>query len=211
MRKAILAASAVIALAGASAAQAVVANFDDLGNSSFQVMPVGYQGFTWTNFGVINGPAYGASGYANGVVSGENVACACAADFGETINTLTAGGAAFTLNSGYFTSAWNDGATLLVEGLSSGNVLFSDTFLLDTGGPSFLNFNWGGIDELQFSISGGSPSGLPGVGDYFGVDDLSITIGGTGAIPEPSSWAMLIAGFGLSGAAMRRRRMAAVA
>lgn len=29
-----------------------------------------------------------------------------------------------------------------------------------------------------------------------------------GAIPEPSSWAMLIAGFGLTGAAMRRRRMA---
>jgi hypothetical protein len=31
------------------------------------------------------------------------------------------------------------------------------------------------------------------------------------AIPEPQSWAMLIAGFGLTGAAMRRRRMAAAA
>jgi hypothetical protein len=29
----------------------------------------------------------------------------------------------------------------------------------------------------------------------------------TGAVPEPESWAMLIAGFGLVGAAMRRRRM----
>jgi hypothetical protein len=29
------------------------------------------------------------------------------------------------------------------------------------------------------------------------------------AVPEPSSWAMLIAGFGLTGAAMRRRRMVA--
>lgn len=32
-----------------------------------------------------------------------------------------------------------------------------------------------------------------------------------GAVPEPASWAMLIAGFGLTGAAMRRRRNAAVA
>jgi hypothetical protein len=35
---------------------------------------------------------------------------------------------------------------------------------------------------------------------------------GTGAVPEPASWAMLIAGFGLTGAAARRRRsMVAVA
>jgi hypothetical protein len=30
-------------------------------------------------------------------------------------------------------------------------------------------------------------------------------------VPEPASWAMLIAGFGLTGAAMRRRRRATVA
>ncbi len=35
---------------------------------------------------------------------------------------------------------------------------------------------------------------------------------GTAAVPEPASWAMLIAGFGLTGAAMRRRaRVAATA
>jgi hypothetical protein len=33
-----------------------------------------------------------------------------------------------------------------------------------------------------------------------------LTIGTTGAVPEPASWAMLIAGFGLVGAAARRRR-----
>jgi hypothetical protein len=33
----------------------------------------------------------------------------------------------------------------------------------------------------------------------------------TPAIPEPQSWAMLIAGFGLTGAAMRRRRVAVAA
>ncbi len=34
---------------------------------------------------------------------------------------------------------------------------------------------------------------------------------GIGGVPEPASWAMLIAGFGLTGAAMRRRRIQVVA
>ena len=38
------------------------------------------------------------------------------------------------------------------------------------------------------------------------IDD--VRIGGlAGGVPEPASWAMLIAGFGLTGAAMRRRRI----
>ncbi|MFZ4690689.1 MAG: PEPxxWA-CTERM sorting domain-containing protein [Polymorphobacter sp.] len=41
---------------------------------------------------------------------------------------------------------------------------------------------------------------------------VSTTFDATGAVPEPASWAMLIAGFGLTGAAARRRRrMVAVA
>jgi len=40
----------------------------------------------------------------------------------------------------------------------------------------------------------------------------SLSVDSTGAVPEPASWAMLIAGFGLTGAAMRRRsRTAAIA
>lgn len=37
------------------------------------------------------------------------------------------------------------------------------------------------------------------------IDDVSIS--NIGGVPEPASWAMLIAGFGLTGAAMRRRRI----
>jgi hypothetical protein len=42
------------------------------------------------------------------------------------------------------------------------------------------------------------------VGDYVAANYFGIN-----AVPEPASWAMLIAGFGLTGAAMRRRRVAA--
>jgi hypothetical protein len=40
---------------------------------------------------------------------------------------------------------------------------------------------------------------------------VSTTFDAAGAVPEPASWAMLIAGFGLTGAAARRRRAVAVA
>lgn len=43
-------------------------------------------------------------------------------------------------------------------------------------------------------------------GNAFEFDTIGVT---TGAVPEPDSWALLIAGFGLVGAAVRRRRMAA--
>ncbi|OYU15378.1 MAG: hypothetical protein CFE37_06425 [Alphaproteobacteria bacterium PA4] len=50
--------------------------------------------------------------------------------------------------------------------------------------------------------------------DYFGLDGISFNVAppppppGPG-VPEPASWALLIAGFGLTGAALRRRRAAA--
>ena len=47
------------------------------------------------------------------------------------------------------------------------------------------------------------------LGTYQGND--SMISGPVGGVPEPSSWAMLLAGFGLSGAMLRRRRTAVAA
>jgi len=41
-------------------------------------------------------------------------------------------------------------------------------------------------------------------------EDINVTIR-TGVIPEPGAWALMIVGFGLTGAALRRRRTPAVA
>jgi hypothetical protein len=49
---------------------------------------------------------------------------------------------------------------------------------------------------------------------FFGTDQQGILVtsgASRSVVPEPASWAMLIAGFGLTGAAMRRRRSSAVA
>ncbi len=42
-------------------------------------------------------------------------------------------------------------------------------------------------------------------------DDVHFTADFIGAVPEPASWALMIGGFGLVGAAMRRQRVAATA
>lgn len=65
-------------------------------------------------------------------------------------------------------------------------------FLLDTGAvsPTQLHF---GVGDGIFADNGGA---------------FRVTIT---AVPEPASWAMMIAGFGLAGAAMRRKRTAAPA
>jgi len=199
-------AAAALALSGGVASAATL-TFDDvdLGGAGYAALSPAYAGFTWTNWAIINGPVYGESGYANGVVSGDQVACGCAGDFSQTVNTISSA-TAFTFVSGYFTSAWNDGATLDVRGYLGATQTNSAAFTLDTTGPSFLTFGWNGIDRLEFEISGGTQSGYPGLGDYFGADDLTFD---TAAVPEPASWALMIGGFGLAGAALRRRRLVA--
>jgi len=59
---------------------------------------------------------------------------------------------------------------------------------------------------LQFGV-------LDGVygdnGGQFQVSIASLRAGSSGAVPEPASWALLVAGFGLTGVAIRRRRAVA--
>jgi hypothetical protein len=75
-------------------------------------------------------------------------------------------------------------------------------------------------NTIQYSHS----SDLMTLQDIFGVQNTALGAaagsgnmadlyksGALGAVPEPSSWAMLIAGFGLIGAVTRRRSAKAVA
>ena len=79
-----------------------------------------------------------------------------------------------------------------------------------------------GIKEVSFDVLG-SNLAIAGVGTnppiYFKVDVASIfpngavrtgvvgaTIAAVAGVPEPASWALMISGFGMAGAALRRRR-----
>jgi len=83
----------------------------------------------------------------------------------------------------HFTLTLSDGST--VSGDFDGNA-----------GAGFLGFVGDGIVSATLSSD---------VGFAFG--DFYVTAG-TGAVPEPATWAMMIGGFALAGAAMRRRSAA---
>jgi hypothetical protein len=113
---------------------------------------------------------------------------------------------ATTLANGTWTSfSLLDFASILNNGTSAGTALNGNLAANRTeiaamiSGLSIANggtfaFRWTDLD------AGGSDQGL-------GIDDLKFTAGlqvPTG-VPEPTNWALMIGGFGLAGAALRRR------
>lgn len=91
----------------------------------------------------------------------------------------------------------------------------------DSGGPGFVDGklasvnSWGGtfgapefgdVDAFLNS-SWGEFSGYVPI--FIHADWINSVLVDTGAVPEPSTWAMLISGFGFAGFAMRRRRTVA--
>ena len=87
----------------------------------------------------------------------------------------------------------------------------------DSGGPGFVDGKLATINSygLTFGTNFGDFGGglNSGWGEFSGYVPVFIHTDfiATTAVPEPASWAMLIMGFGLTGAAARRRRGAAVA
>lgn len=64
------------------------------------------------------------------------------------------------------------------------------------------------LHTLDF-VGGFSINSIDNLNESQDYEKLVFVFTGNGAIPEPATWAMLIAGFGLTGLAMRRRRLAA--
>lgn len=84
-----------------------------------------------------------------------------------------------------------DGAGLFVIGNVPG---------LDANGRPVFQYNQYAGGALYYSVNGGTFAPLAGdVGFRTYVDEA------TGGVPEPSSWAMLLVGFGVAGTALRRK------
>lgn len=115
-----------------------------------------------------------------------------------------------TYNNAIGTVKDTDGGTVIHEYVqANGNTGFSDT-LVDMSTAGFLTFaHTGSTLDLQFRASGAGWQG--GLDEGFGLDSIVLTYDGARqtppGIPEPSTWALLIGGFGLAGAALRRRRL----
>jgi hypothetical protein len=185
-------AAALGVLAFAQQAHATtVLNFDTLADGT--VLSNEYAGVTFTGASVLS-----ESGSLNPQfppVSGENVAYdyldgSITLNFSSAVHSI---GGYVTANEPITLSAYN-GATLL------GTTLLASANSTAFGTPNtFLSLAFPTITSAVFS-NGTS------LGNSFTLDN--VTIGA--AVPEPTTWAMLMLGFGAVGAVLRSRRRVAV-
>jgi hypothetical protein len=125
---------------------------------------------------------------------------------GFQIFSLDLGGVSYAVTP----QAFNATGTLLATVTTGANfstfVGFTDTF-----GPEPPLFIWGSIPVY---LSDADTAALTGIGPFIGdVDHLYFSTGGHAlfevnvahGVPEPAAWALMIAGFGLAGAQLRRR------
>jgi hypothetical protein len=86
---------------------------------------------------------------------------------------------------------------------------FDQDRIVDMSPAGALRFaHTGSTLKLSIIADGGGWQG--GSDESWGIDNLSITSlsrGGSGAVPEPGAWALMILGFGAVGAMARSRRM----
>ena len=196
--------AALSLVAAAPVAASVVIDFDDLPADG--VVPTGYMGVNWGGgfnyYDDVQSPFSARSG-ATRIYGNYNL---YPAGFTGQMPILLGAGSVFD-------GAWFAGYDFnsITLSLYSGGVLqTSVTSGALSGTPQFLATNWtGGIDEIRVTANGGGNGYW--VGDDSTFDKLvDYQGGGAGAVPEPATWAMLITGFGLVGAAARRRRVGSV-
>ena len=122
-----------------------------------------------------------------------------------TVSPFTAtDGAAYSFTSaiGNFTGTLSD---VLSAGPVSNRVLSAYALGTFTPAGTFSSFA-AGPASLTFSFTQNNANGA--ISGGFTMSTPPVPAPG---VPEPAAWAMLIAGFGLTGAAMRRRRIAVAA
>lgn len=103
----------------------------------------------------------------------------------------------------YFASGYGDGNLIELSFLNGATTLFSTQ---TTGGGVETAFSFFGIDGIGSITGFRLDSSVDGSG-FSSLGTISF-VGGAGAVPEPSAWALLILGFGAVGAGMRRRKPA---
>lgn len=145
-------------LCGISTISAATVDFDDI-DASFGDVSIDfinpYQGFSWTNFTAYT-TTPGFPGFNSGIVSSDNAAYSGGELFGTTIAPVIGkieSTSPFDFVSAYLGSGYYDNLALTVEGRMNGNLLFTQSVILNTSSPLLVNFGFSNIDELDFFAS----------------------------------------------------------
>jgi hypothetical protein len=182
----------------ASPAGATVINFDDISTSSFTGVTNGYDGFDWHGVDVIVDTFHPGTGYQYGVVSGPNAAF----DDGGFGATFYVASGTFTLNSAYFTGAYYN-QNVTVKAYNGDTLVDTVTFAVSDTSPTLETFNWAGITTVNWK-----GSSTVHYQSQIVVDNLTVNQS-VNAVPETSTWAMMLAGFAGLGVLGWRRNKAA--
>lgn len=190
-------------------ATAAVIGFDNLlgGGIEDAAIVSPYAGFTWTNFYALDTVLYtadlGPNGYANGVVSGPNVAYA---GYGNPASFST--GQGFMLFSYAIGAAWNNDMAITVQGWRAGVLVGSDSFTVSTTGSFGRQPGWINIDTVTFSAAGGTGAGYPGLGPEFYLDDIQVNqtaAANESPISEPAAIWLLVPAIAVAALSRHRR------
>ena len=221
--KFLVAATILAGAASATNAAVVVLTFEGIGNQASindfyngGTDSVGNSGtnyginFSSASLGLIDADAGGGGNFAN-EPSADTIAFFLSGS-AATMNVA----AGFTTGFSFFYSAFQDAFVTVYDGLNgTGNVLATLSLLTNfnnggcVGDPNGQACHW---DPVGVSFLGTAMSvDFGGVANQAGFDNITLGAATPGGVPEPASWAMLIAGFGLVGAAARRRRSTVVA
>lgn len=197
---AVLASASALALAAPASAQVV--NFDTIDTfttvDSYYAGGTSGTGQTGPDLGIVFQTGDWITTTQYGQTSSPNLAySASGAGYVNFLAGITTG-----LNFSY--GAFANSSLSIYDGLSGSGTLLG-TFQLAQNDPynfDFVALPFSGIAHSVVITSGET---------QFGWDDLTFGSLTPGAIPEPATWALMLLGFGLVGAAMRRRTTATIA
>lgn len=214
MKRFVLAAAVIVASVAPAQAANLIVNGGFEASTSQTSTPTG-----WTNIGHTDGviaysvfgtPAYDGSYYYD--IGGYGGATPSVNDgIMQTINTVA--GQTYRLTFGY--SGENTAGVSTVLGVTAGSVVNQYSLLGNNAGlfkdpfkTTYFDFvAAGATTDVKFQIFSSSQFGY---NDPL-IDAVSVEAIKRGGVPEPAAWAMMLAGFGLVGGAMRRRGTMATA
>jgi hypothetical protein len=145
---------------------------------------------------------YDNSGYASiAGITGGSIFGSPAYEYDPLSFKYVGPGGFFTLDSFYFANAWGE-QDVVITGYKQGEKVGSLSFSAGTQAQKFDAKGWGAIDEFKIDLVGSfnQASNVAGTGPAWALGSVNIT-----AVPEPESYAMLLAGLAIVGAVARRR------